>query len=49
MPYQVARQITNAATIADRHYVMEDGRVVDMIAAADVAQNLDKLQAYLGV
>ncbi|WIM10090.1 ABC transporter ATP-binding protein [Enhydrobacter sp.] len=38
-----------AATIADRHYVMEDGRVVDMIAAADVAQNLDKLQAYLGV
>ena len=26
-----------AATVADRHYVMEDGRVVDMIAAADVA------------
>jgi branched-chain amino acid transport system ATP-binding protein len=38
-----------AATIADRHYVMEDGRVVDMIAAADVAQSLDKLQTYLGV
>ncbi|HEY6979563.1 ABC transporter ATP-binding protein [Reyranella sp.] len=38
-----------AATVADRHYVMEDGRVVDMIAAADVAQSIDKLQTYLGV
>ena len=38
-----------AATVADRHYVMEDGRVVDMIASADVLQNICKLQAYLGV
>ena len=38
-----------AATVADRHYVMEDGRVVDMIAAADVERSLAKLQAYLGV
>ena len=38
-----------AATVADRHYVMEDGRIVDMVGAADVAQNLGKLQAYLGV
>jgi len=38
-----------AATVADRHYVMEDGRVVDTIAAADVVQNIGKLQAYLGV
>jgi len=38
-----------AATVADRHYVMEDGRVVDMIAAADVQSNLGKLQTYLGV
>jgi len=38
-----------AATVADRHYVMEDGRVVDMIAAADVAQSIGKVQAYLGV
>jgi branched-chain amino acid transport system ATP-binding protein len=38
-----------AATVADRHYVMEDGRVVDMVAAADVAQSINKLQAYLGV
>jgi branched-chain amino acid transport system ATP-binding protein len=38
-----------AATVADRHYVMEDGRVIDMIAAADVAANIGKLQTYLGV
>jgi branched-chain amino acid transport system ATP-binding protein len=38
-----------AATVADRHYVMEDGRVVDMITAADVKQSIGKLQAYLGV
>ena len=38
-----------AATVADRHYVMEDGRVVDVIASADVEQNIGKLQAYLGV
>src|SRR6185437_14152781 len=38
-----------AATVADRHYVMEDGRVVDMIAAADVTQSVDKLHNYLGV
>jgi branched-chain amino acid transport system ATP-binding protein len=38
-----------AATVADRHYVMEDGRVVDMVVAADVAQSAAKLQAYLGV
>ncbi|HSS85235.1 MAG TPA: ABC transporter ATP-binding protein, partial [Reyranella sp.] len=37
-----------AATVADRHYVMEDGRMVDMIASADVEQSIDKLQAYLG-
>jgi len=38
-----------AATVADRHYVMEDGRVVDMIAAAEVQQSIGKLQTYLGV
>ena len=37
------------ATVADRHYVMEDGRVVDMIAADQVQQSIGKLQTYLGV
>jgi branched-chain amino acid transport system ATP-binding protein len=38
-----------AATVADRHYIMEDGHVVDIMTAADVKQNIEKLQAYLGV
>ncbi len=38
-----------ASTVADRHYVMERGRVVDMFANADLGSNLDKLHAYLGV
>ena len=38
-----------AATVADRHYVMEDGRVIDMVAAAEVKASIGKLQEYLGV
>ncbi len=38
-----------AATLADRHYVVENGRVVDQIANRDLAGNLTKLQHYLGV
>ncbi len=38
-----------AATVADRHYVMEHGRVVDTIANADLDANMDKLHDYLGV
>ncbi|MBK3804187.1 ATP-binding cassette domain-containing protein [Azospirillum brasilense] len=38
-----------AATIADRHYVMEEGHVVDMIPNDQLAQNMDKLHTYLGV
>src|SRR5450432_845814 len=38
-----------AATVADRHYVMENGRVVDMVASADVDASIGKLQTYLGV
>jgi branched-chain amino acid transport system ATP-binding protein len=38
-----------AATVADRHYVMEHGRVVDRILNAELAANMDKLHAYLGV
>ena len=38
-----------AQTMADRHYVMEHGRVVDMVANADLASNLDRLHKYLGV
>ena len=38
-----------AATVADRHYVVEGGRVIDMIAAADVVASTAKIQTYLGV
>jgi branched-chain amino acid transport system ATP-binding protein len=38
-----------AATIADRFYVMEEGRMVDHIAAADLERSMDRLHEYLGV
>ncbi len=38
-----------AATVADRHYVMENGRVVDMILNRELDANVAKLHAYLGV
>ena len=38
-----------ASTIADRHYVVEHGRVIDMIGNADLPQHTDKLHVYLGV
>jgi branched-chain amino acid transport system ATP-binding protein len=38
-----------AATVADRHYVVERGRVVDTIANAALDANMDKLHEYLGV
>jgi branched-chain amino acid transport system ATP-binding protein len=38
-----------ASTVADRHYVVEQGRVIDMIPNAEIEKNLDKLHTYLGV
>src|SRR6266581_973594 len=38
-----------AATVADRYYVMEHGRVVEGFAQAELDANRDKLQQYLGV
>jgi branched-chain amino acid transport system ATP-binding protein len=38
-----------AATVADRHYVMEDGRVIDRFRNDEVEANIDKLHDYLGV
>ncbi|MEN3353823.1 MAG: branched-chain amino acid transport system ATP-binding protein [Betaproteobacteria bacterium] len=38
-----------AQTVADRHYVMENGRVIDMIPNAELDMNMSKLHAYLGV
>ncbi|TMG77864.1 MAG: ABC transporter ATP-binding protein [Betaproteobacteria bacterium] len=38
-----------ASRIADRHYVMESGRVVDMIPNAELESNIEKVHEYLGV
>ena len=38
-----------AATVADRHYVMERGRMVDMIENDRLDASMDKLHDYLGV
>ena len=38
-----------AATVADRHYVMDHGRMIDMIPNAELSRNMDKLHDYLGV
>jgi branched-chain amino acid transport system ATP-binding protein len=38
-----------AASVADRHYVVDQGRVIDEIANRDLERNIDKLHAYLGV
>jgi len=38
-----------AATVADRHYVVEQGRVIDMIPNSELEANKQKLHTYLGV
>lgn len=38
-----------AASVADRHYVMDHGQVVDMIPGPEIADNMAKLSTYLGV
>jgi branched-chain amino acid transport system ATP-binding protein len=38
-----------ASTLADRHYVVEHGQVVDMITNAALEANMEKLKTYLGV
>jgi len=38
-----------AQTVADRHYVMEHGRVVDMVRNEDLNASMDRLHQYLGV
>jgi branched-chain amino acid transport system ATP-binding protein len=38
-----------AAAVADRHYIMEHGRVVDEFSTPQLKANTGKLQEYLGV
>lgn len=38
-----------AAPLADRHYVIEHGRVVEMIPMEELEHNMDKMNRYLSV
>jgi len=38
-----------AAAVADRHYIVEQGRVVDEVANVELEANMGKLHRYLGV
>jgi branched-chain amino acid transport system ATP-binding protein len=38
-----------ASTVADRHFVVEQGKIVDHIPNAELDANIGKLHAYLGV
>jgi branched-chain amino acid transport system ATP-binding protein len=38
-----------AATVADRHYVVEHGQVIDMVPNSAVEASKEKLKTYLGV
>jgi branched-chain amino acid transport system ATP-binding protein len=38
-----------AQTVADRHYVMENGRLIDMIPNAEFEASMGKIHEYLGV
>jgi len=37
------------APLADRHYVVEHGRVVDMVPKEDLASRMEQLKRFLGV
>jgi branched-chain amino acid transport system ATP-binding protein len=38
-----------AQTVADRHYIVEHGRVVDMVPNDRLEANMDRVQEFLGV
>jgi len=38
-----------AATVADRYYVMENGRIIDQFTSDELEANVEKLHDYLGV
>src|SRR6266702_262786 len=38
-----------AAPLADRHYVVEHGRIVDMVTKDELPSSMEKLHRFLGV
>jgi branched-chain amino acid transport system ATP-binding protein len=45
----VEQNVRFAAGVSDRHYVMETGRIVDMVPRAELAGSFARLETYLGV
>ncbi|HEY4729747.1 MAG TPA: ABC transporter ATP-binding protein, partial [Myxococcales bacterium] len=45
----VEQNLRFAGTVADRHYVMERGRIVDQIPNAALQGSMDRVRQYLGV
>jgi branched-chain amino acid transport system ATP-binding protein len=45
----VEQSLRFAASVADRHYVIERGHVIDMVLNRDLNPNLGRIRAYLGV
>jgi branched-chain amino acid transport system ATP-binding protein len=45
----VEQNLRFASTVADRHYVVEHGKVVDTMLNSDLMANHGRLSAYLGV
>jgi branched-chain amino acid transport system ATP-binding protein len=45
----VEQNLKFASSIADRHYVMDRGRIVDHIPADRFQSSLPQIQTYLGV
>ena len=38
-----------ARELADRHYIVQEGRVIDEFRNDEVTENLEKIQGYLGI
>ncbi len=45
----VEQSLAFARSVADRHYVVEHGRVVDQVANSELEASMGRLGAYLGV
>jgi branched-chain amino acid transport system ATP-binding protein len=45
----VEQNLRFATELADRHYVMETGRVVDMLTRDDMQKDSARVEAYLGI
>ena len=47
--FLVEQNFRFAATVADRYYIVEHGKIIDGFANSELQANMDKLHTYLGV